>query len=236
MEPTFEYPKADAREVFVPYDPKREEFWCPASGLGMWLPKTHDDAHESTTRKADGCGEHWRRRIPLPEGWEIVPEPELKTFKPECRATKCLVGDQWCDVWNGDRQTLDYWRKYSTAYTFNSIFIRRKPATKPGQWFSVKDRLPANRSYVLVFDEAKECEVAYSNGSQWISTVRSPLTSPPTHWMPLPEPPIPPKSEAELAWEKWSYDNGIGPRETSTVRAESLKTFLAGYAVAKGTK
>lgn len=59
------------------------------------------------------------------------------------------------------------------------------------EWISVKDRLPTQKSYVLVYTICPnvECQVwFYDENGHWYDECGW-SRGEPTHWMPLPEPP-----------------------------------------------
>lgn len=59
-----------------------------------------------------------------------------------------------------------------------------------GEWISVEDRLPKDWEDVLVLLQCGDCIVAVRSGKYWRERwCHSMLDRPPTHWMPLPEPP-----------------------------------------------
>lgn len=62
-------------------------------------------------------------------------------------------------------------------------------------WIKCSDRLPGNEYSVLIWHESQITFGAYSHDEGWISydvedgEIKYELEEPPTHWMPLPEPP-----------------------------------------------
>ena len=59
-----------------------------------------------------------------------------------------------------------------------------------GEWISVEDRLPKDWEDVLVLLQCGDCIVAARSGKYWRERwCHSLIDRPPTHWMPLPEPP-----------------------------------------------
>jgi uncharacterized protein YbdZ (MbtH family) len=121
--PKFEYPAADAREFWVPCekdDPKRGEY---LSCHGVWYtgPKTVI---------CTNCGQHWRKKVAVPDGWELV-----EKSVPFQRG----VGIEWISDWadQGSNQ-LDKAVGVPVGELANNgeygnkgiiCFIRRIPAT-----------------------------------------------------------------------------------------------------------
>lgn len=108
--PKFDYPSPTDRFVFVPCqkdDPDRSEFWCPLSR--EWAGATSGACHHKE------CGIHWRKRVPVPEGWEIVPSGEE-------------IGSS-AKYWTSDRAWVGSIRdsRYRSGENFR-IYIRRQPA------------------------------------------------------------------------------------------------------------
>lgn len=75
---------------------------------------------------------------------------------------------------------------------YRKVFAVTDPASlRPkGEWISVEDRLPKDWEDVLVLLQCGDCIVAARSGKYWRERwCHSMLDRPPTHWMPLPEPP-----------------------------------------------
>ena len=57
------------------------------------------------------------------------------------------------------------------------------------RWIPVSERLPDDRTLVLAYASGRHV-FGYMQGGDWIDTLYGwTLAAPPSHWMPLPEPP-----------------------------------------------
>ena len=63
------------------------------------------------------------------------------------------------------------------------------------EWISVNDRLPEEECHCLVIDAAGDIEIDCYEGKGRFVLNRSGAVQHPSHWMPLPKMPQPPKGE-----------------------------------------
>jgi hypothetical protein len=221
--PTFDYPKPDARFVWVPCsatDEARDEFLCETLGSN-WMPKYLAPRPEFV--------QHWRKKVAVPEGWEVVPEGAA--LGPSDLGLH--VGDVgWTKLGHSEY----YGRKPREAidrFPLRIAFIRRQPEQKQGEWAKWPEEAPLLGRDVWFSRESNKPVLIL--GNHCISWDRNP-----GFWMyaEVPPPPVPEKSEAELlaAYEiskciSWDLRNGFQPD-----KAELVQLYVAGYNAGKGAK
>lgn len=86
--PDFPYPASNAREFWIKCskdDPDALEHWCGV--VDSWfMPGTHMPQSHLAEGSNDMCGMIWRKKVQVPDGWEIVPEDYLWDGKSEMKA------------------------------------------------------------------------------------------------------------------------------------------------------
>jgi hypothetical protein len=123
------------------------------------------------------------------------------------------------------------------AYGIHGHIYRRKlPAVQPIGWVSVKERLPASFNWYQVAIPQCCFANAYLESGKWIrGTAGMELWNhyeydkAITHWREIgPNPPAPPKSDAEIAWEK--YREFPTTQERFATGEDHIKAaFIAGF-------
>lgn len=163
-------------------DPQRSHFWD-----GSWLRVGLPGGNPHRT---------YQKPIPLPDGFDLVPEGEVITQSDRCY---CVDVDRWHTDhnWAGEKAI----RKHG-CYTM--CFARRKPAKteeKREGWILCSERLPDSPQRVIGVNHGdRKAHATTWDGKQFV------LNPKPYAWMPIPPVPEPPKSPAEKAWEEWAKD------------------------------
>ena len=100
----------------------------------------------------------------------------------EYTATECL-----CDLMQKAANAIEELRLQLESHrdSENAIRMEEKQATSDG-WISVKDRLPEKNTDVLIYNIEEYMGTDFlTKDGKWFWNEELP----PTHWMPLPEPP-----------------------------------------------
>lgn len=93
------------------------------------------------------------------------------------------------DVYKGTLNMLRYGNHLNRESVLNlaEIALDEQPTIDSYEWISVKDRMPEQYSYVIVFTGLEVTEAFYDGWRFGCTSKSHPISV--THWMPLPEPP-----------------------------------------------